>query len=105
MKDGGHLGIKAEREDTDFVSITFSNNGPGIPKADLKHVFDPFFYSGTGEKGTGLSLAVTYALVQEVGGQISVQSEPGTGTRFHIRLPLKRPPKDQKGAAEYDQDA
>jgi len=105
MNDGGHLGIKAEREDTDFVSITFSNNGPGIPKADLKHVFDPFFYSRTGEKGTGLSLAVTYALIQEIGGQISVQSEPGTGTCFHIRLPLKMPAKDQNGAVQYDQDA
>lgn len=105
MNAGGHLGIKAERQDTDFVSITFSNNGPAIPKADLEHVFDPFFYSGTGEKGTGLNLAVTYALVQEIGGQISVQSEPDKGTRFHIRLPLKMPPKDQKGAAEYDPGA
>lgn len=100
MNDGGHLEIKAEREDTDFVSITFSNNGPGIPEADLKHVFEPFFYSRTGESGTGLGLAVTYALVQEMGGRISVQSEPGTGTRFNIRLPLKMPRKDQKGAGE-----
>ncbi len=100
MNDGGHLEIKAEREDTDFVSITFSNNGPGIPEADLKHVFEPFFYSRTGESGTGLGLAVTYALVQEMGGRISVQSEPGTGTRFNIRLPLKVPRKDQKGAGE-----
>jgi len=100
MNDGGHLEIKAECEDTDFVSITFSNNGPGIPEADLKHVFEPFFYSRTGESGTGLGLAVTYALVQEMGGRISVQSEPGTGTRFNIRLPLKMPRKDQKGAGE-----
>ena len=100
MNDGGHLEIKAERENTDFVSITFSNNGPGIPEADLKHVFEPFFYSRTGESGTGLGLAVTYALVQEMGGRISVQSEPGTGTRFNIRLPLKMPRKDQKGAGE-----
>jgi signal transduction histidine kinase len=94
MNDGGHLEIKAERQDADFVSTTFSNNGPGIPEADLKHVFEPFFYSRTGESGTGLGLAVTYALVQEIGGQISVQSELGTGTRFNIRLPLKMPRKD-----------
>ncbi len=105
MKDGGHLEIKAQREDTDFVSITFSNNGPGIAEADLKHVFEPFFYSRTGERGTGLGLAVTYALVQEIGGQISVQSELGTGTRFNIRLPLKMPRKDKKGAGEYDHNA
>ena len=105
MNDGGHLEIKAEREDTDFVSITFSNNGPSIPEADLKHVFEPFFYDRTGKSGTGLGLAVTYALVQEIGGQISVQSELGTGTQFNIRLPLKMPRKDQKGAGEYDPGA
>jgi len=105
MNDGGHLEIKAEREDTDFVSITFSNSGPSIPEADLKHVFEPFFYSRTGESGTGLGLAVTYVLVKEIGGQISVQSELGTGTRFNIRLPLKMPRTDQKGAGEYDHDA
>ncbi len=94
MKDGGHLEIKAQREDTDFVSITFSDSGLGIAEADLKHVFEPFLYSRTGESGTGLGLAVTYALVQEIGGQISVQSELGTGTRFNIRLPLKMSRKD-----------
>jgi signal transduction histidine kinase len=94
MQGGGHLEIEARSEDTDFVSIIFSDSGPGIAKADLKHVFEPFFYSRTGESGTGLGLAVTYALVQEIGGQISVQSELGQGTRFNIRLPLKMPQKD-----------
>jgi signal transduction histidine kinase len=105
MNDGGHLEIKAEREDADFVSITFSNNGPGITEADLKHVFEPFFYSRTGESGTGLGLAVTYALVQEIAGQISVESVPGRGTRFNIRLPLKLPREDQTSAGEYDHGA
>ena len=105
MNDGGHLEIKAEREDADFVSITFSNNGPGITEADLEHVFEPFFYSRTGEIGTGLGLAVTYALVQEIAGQISVESVPGRGTRFNIRLPLKLPREDQTSAGEYDHGA
>jgi signal transduction histidine kinase len=105
MKDGGHLEIEAKREDTDFVSITFSDSGPGIAESDLKYVFEPFFYSRTGEGGMGLDLAVTYALVQEIGGQISVQSEFGRGTRFNIRLPLKIPQKDQKDAGEYDPGA
>jgi len=105
MKDGGRLEIEAKCEDTDFVSITFSDSGPGIAETDLKHVFEPFFYSRTGEGKMGLDLAVTYALVQEIGGQISVQSELGRGTRFNIRLPLKMPPKDQKDAGEYDPGA
>jgi signal transduction histidine kinase len=105
MKDGGHLEIKAECEDTNFVSISFSNNGPAIPEADLRYVFEPFYYSRTGESGAGLGLAVTYALVQQIGGQISVQSEIGTGNRFNIRLPLKMPRNDQKGAGENDHAA
>jgi signal transduction histidine kinase len=105
MNDGGHLEIKAERENTDFVSIAFTNNGPIIPETDLKHVFEPFFYSRTGESGMGIGLAVTYALVQEIGGQIGVQSELGTGTRFNIRVPLKMPRKEPADAGGYDHDA
>ena len=88
MNDGGHLEITARREDAKFISITFSDNGRGIPEADLKHIFDPFFYSKTGEGGTGLSLSVTYALVHEIGGTISVESQLGKGTSFNIRIPL-----------------
>jgi chemotaxis protein histidine kinase CheA len=47
---------------------------------------------------------VTYALVQEIGGQISVQSELGKGTHFHIRLPLKMEPKDSKNTCGSDHD-
>ena len=105
MNDGGHLEIRVKREDTNFIAITFANNGPGIPEADLKHVFEPFFYTKAGESGTGLGLAVTYALVQEIGGQIRVQSEVGKGTRFNIRLPLKITQRDQENAYDYDYDA
>lgn len=102
MKDGGHLEVKAERADGDIVSITLADSGPGIAEADLKYVFEPFFYSRDGERGTGLGLAVTYALVQEIGGQIYVQSELGRGTRFNIRLPLKMQQDDQKEDGEYN---
>jgi len=102
MKDGGYLEIKAEREESDFVTIVFSDSGPGIAEADLKHVFEPFYYFKTDASGMGLGLAVTYALVQEIGGKISVQSELGKGTRFNIRLPLKMPPEGQNHAGEYN---
>ncbi|MGD2099457.1 MAG: ATP-binding protein, partial [Desulfobacterales bacterium] len=100
MKDGGHLEVKAERADGDVVSITFTDSGPGIAKSDLMYVFEPFFYSRDGESGTGLGPAVTYALVQEIGGQISVQSELGRGTRFNIRLPLKTQQTNEQEAGE-----
>jgi len=102
MKDGGHLQVEARLEDMEFVSITLSDSGPGIAEKDLKYVFEPFFYSRDGESGTGLGLAVTYALVQEIGGRISVQSELGRGTRFNIRLPLKAQQEGDTAAGESD---
>jgi signal transduction histidine kinase len=96
MKDGGHLDIAARREDAEFISITFSDNGPGLAETDLKHVFEPFFFSRRGEGRTGIGLSVTYGLVQEIGGTISVQSRFGKGTRFTIKLPLETIETKQK---------
>jgi len=102
MKDGGRLEISARREDADFISITFADSSRGIPQAELKNIFEPFFYSKSGASGTGLGLSVTYALVQEIGGDIHVQSKLGQGTRFNIRLPLKMPDKNPtRDACEY----
>jgi signal transduction histidine kinase len=93
MKDGGHLEIGAARMQEDCIAVTFTDNGRGIPESDLKHIFEPFYYAQTGHSGTGLGLAVTYALVQEIGGKISVQSRPGQETCFKIGIPLKMPEK------------
>jgi signal transduction histidine kinase len=91
MGDGGHLEITARRKNEDYISVSFTDNGRGIPESDLKHIFEPFYYSKTGHSGTGLGLAVTYALVQEIGGTISVQSRPGQETCFDVSIPLQRP--------------
>ena len=94
MKDGGHLDIEALQNNENFIAVSFTDNGPGIPQSDLKHVFDPFFYSKTGHDGTGVGLSVTYALVQEIGGTISVQSRQGKGTTFKVDIPIVMPVKD-----------
>ncbi len=97
MLDGGHLEITAVQDRKNFVTISFTDNGPGIPESDLEHIFDPFFYSKARHDGTGVSLSVTYALVQEIGGTISVESQLGKGTSFNIRIPLdvdENNPKD-----------
>jgi len=91
MSDGGHLEITATRKNEDYISVSFTDNGRGIPESDLKHIFEPFYYAKTGHSGTGLGLAVTHALVQEIGGTISVQSRPGQETCFDISIPLVRP--------------
>ena len=91
MKDGGQLEITAARENENFIGISFKDNGPGIPESDLKHIFDPFFYSKARHDETGVGLSVTYALVQEIGGTISADSHIGKGTTFKISIPLKMP--------------
>ena len=88
MDDGGHLDIMAGCENNSLVSISIVDDGQGIPEAEIKHIFEPFFSTKTGQGGTGLGLSITYGLVQELGGDISVWSETDEGTRFTITLPL-----------------
>jgi len=66
-----------------------SDTGKGIPKDKIKNIFDPFFTSKT--RGPGVGLTLTLKIIQEHRGTVSVESEPGKGTIFAIRLPVKRP--------------
>jgi len=72
----------------DAVEVSVADNGPGIPPELMQKIFDPFFT--TKEKGTGLGLSVVYGIVERHKGTVSVESEPGKGTRFTIRLPALR---------------
>ena len=71
------------------VQITISDNGPGIPKENVPHIFD-LFHSTKGAKGTGLGLAVTKKIVEEHNGEIKVSSRVGHGTTFTIIIPQIR---------------
>lgn len=96
LNEGGYVEVRVELIDTAKIAITFADNGRGIPEEDLNRIFEPFYYTQSGDSGTGLGLAITHALVQEIGGEISVQSRLGQGTRFTIRLPFKAPDKSAK---------
>lgn len=87
VKDGGKLDITAKREGANLISVTFTDDGCGIPESDLERVFEPFFSTKTKQGGTGLGLSITYGLVQELGGSISVTSRVGSGTKFTITFP------------------
>ncbi|MCU0594345.1 MAG: ATP-binding protein [Desulfobacterota bacterium] len=88
MQDGGHMEVTVKRSKQDRVSVAIRDNGCGIPKADLDRVFEPFFSTRAGKGGTGLGLSITSGLVQELGGDIGVDSEVGKGTSFTVTLPI-----------------
>ena len=68
------------------VEIRIGDTGPGIPPEIISRIFDPFFT--TKEQGSGLGLSITYGIVREHGGTISVDSQPGEGSTFIIQLPI-----------------
>ena len=76
--------------DGDDVVVTVSDNGCGIPAEHLEQVFSPFYTTKAVGEGTGLGLSVSYAIVEEHGGRIMVDSQPGAGTRFSVHLPFNR---------------
>ncbi len=85
-EDGGGPG--AEK----WLAIRFQDNGEGIPPDQIDNIFDPFYTTKEPGKGTGLGLAVSYMIIQKLGGSISVQSRPGQGSTMLIQLPLKNEP-------------
>jgi PAS domain S-box-containing protein len=91
VKDSGGRGTIhiATRRDGPMVEIRVSDTGCGIPKPNQSKIFDPFFTTKPVGKGTGQGLAIAYGvIVQKHAGSIQVESEPGSGTTFIIRLPL-----------------
>jgi len=70
------------------VDITIADTGKGISKETLEKVFDPFFTTKKVGEGTGLGLTISYSIIEKLGGHITVQSEEGKGTAFHITLPV-----------------
>src|SRR5207344_1740454 len=81
--------------DHEAVILEINDDGPGIPDDVQPKIFDPFFTTKEVGKGTGLGLTVAYAIVQEHGGRIRLESRPSEGTSFYVELPVtgtKLPP-------------
>lgn len=96
MPSGGKLTIETRTQETDSSSeaeqnwpscgLIVSDTGHGMDEATRSQIFTPFF-STKGDKGTGLGLATVYAIIQQHGGAIDVESAPGKGTSFEVFLP------------------
>jgi signal transduction histidine kinase len=89
MPGGGTVTVRTRRADDGAVEVEVGDTGPGIAPEDLRRIFEPFFSTKSG--GTGLGLAFASQVVEEHGGSIGCESEPGRGTVFRVRLPIAGP--------------
>jgi CheY-like chemotaxis protein len=72
----------------EWIRLTVSDNGTGMSQEVKDRIFEPFFTTKERGEGTGLGLAQVYGIVQQHGGQIDVETEPGVGSAFHVYLPV-----------------
>jgi two-component system NtrC family sensor kinase len=104
MKDGGgQLTIETARAGGS-VRVSITDSGAGIAPEVLPHIFEPFFTTKPEGMGSGLGLPIVKWIVQRVGGSIEVESAPGRGTAFHVRLPVE-PPAGEPARGDGGSDA
>ncbi len=89
MPSGGELRVRTAMNES-MVIVDIEDTGTGISQEDIKRIYDPFFTTKGASRGTGLGLAISYGIVQEHGGRILVDSEPGKGTHFRLKLPTRQ---------------
>jgi hypothetical protein len=85
----GQVIIKTFREEN-FVKISISDNGTGMPEEVKQKIFEPFFTTKKAGEGTGLGLSIVYSIIELHKGTIEVNSELGKGTEFLITLPINQ---------------
>ena len=88
VPEQGEIVIRSSNPDEEHISIVVADNGSGISKEDLPHIFEPFFSTKHDTSGIGLGLSIVHGIVENHKGRIEVKSEPGQGTSITIVLPL-----------------
>ena len=74
----------------EFVQVTIADTGCGISPENLEKIFDPFFTTKPTGEGTGLGLSISQSIIKDHGGELRCESEPGTGTKFKVLLPIEK---------------
>jgi hypothetical protein len=87
IPEGGRIMLSTSSNEEDTLTVEVSDTGIGIAPENVAKIYDPFYTTKGVGRGTGLGLAVSYGIVQEHSGHISVESTPGKGTTFRITLP------------------
>jgi signal transduction histidine kinase len=89
VRDEGRIVVRTRADGPGWVLVVVADDGLGIPEADLPHIFEPFFTTKEPGKGTGLGLSIVQGIVEAYGGTIQVESRPGAGSTFTVRLPAQ----------------
>ena len=84
----GRIKVRTFEEDS-YLVVQVEDNGCGMNEKTMKQIFDPFFTTKRAKGGTGLGLAIAFRIIEEHGGNISVNSESENGTTFTIKIPAK----------------
>jgi two-component system NtrC family sensor kinase len=88
-EEGGRVAVRTGSDGTTAVRVSVTDDGVGIAEANLPHIFEPFFTTKDPGKGTGLGLSVAQGIVEAYRGTIGVESRPGAGSTFTVRLPMQ----------------
>ena len=96
MVDPGTIALETLVGKDGTCELQIRDTGKGIPAEILEHIFEPFFTTKEEGQGTGLGLSMSKIVIEKFGGEILVQSEPGQGATFIVRLPVGRRGKCMK---------